>query len=267
MSWSLDEVFARRADELTAPSWWQRTREDLQHVAARQSSSAGSFFKRLWAAGVIGIVGLVAGGVMAAIGRIAGGSQPSADRNRQSRSGNCIHPHDHLQPTQRGEHDDIFRGVERRDPKGRSNRAGERCASGRRGKLHRPERGGARTRRASQARSIQSVLGRVPARRMSGSVRPAERPLRVSMSRFGLQWLDRSGPTGPGVDGVVQYPYRPRVKRTVVCRWLRAHQVTLHSAPRCACALLAALAVRRRQLLPDAQADSPSQPKLPFGWS
>ena len=76
--WSLDEVFARRAERahravLVAAD---RGGPAARHRAAELERRV--FLQKAWAAGVIGIVGLVAGGVMAAIGRIAGGSQPSA---------------------------------------------------------------------------------------------------------------------------------------------------------------------------------------------
>jgi hypothetical protein len=221
--WSLDAVFARRAE---------RAHRAVLAAAARGGPAARHraaeferrvFLQKASAAGVIGIAGLVAGGVMAAIGRLAGGSQPSVGSKPVGRSSATASPqHDHIQRTQRGEHDDVvFGGLERHDPEGHSNRASQRRASGGRGQFHRPERGRARTRRAGQARCIQSVLSRVPARWVSSSVRPAERSLRVPLSRIDLQRLDRRGPTGSGTDRVVQYPHRPRVKRRVICRRLR----------------------------------------------
>ena len=75
--WSLDSVFARRAE---------RAHRAVLEAAARGGPAARRraaelerrvFLQKAWTAGVIGIAGLVAGGVMAAIGRLAGGSQPS----------------------------------------------------------------------------------------------------------------------------------------------------------------------------------------------
>jgi thiosulfate dehydrogenase [quinone] large subunit len=90
--WSLDAVFARRAE---------RAHRAVLAAAARGGPAARHraaeferrvFLQKASAAGVIGIAGLVAGGVMAAIGRLAGGSQPSVGSKPVGRSSATASP-------------------------------------------------------------------------------------------------------------------------------------------------------------------------------
>ena len=86
-AWSLDAVFARRAERAhravlaaTAqggPAARRRAAELERRV----------FLQKAWAAGMIGIAGLVAGGVTAAIGRIVGSSHSSAGSGPVGRAG------------------------------------------------------------------------------------------------------------------------------------------------------------------------------------
>ena len=86
-AWSLDAVFARRAERAHRAVLVAATQGGPAARRRAAELERRVFLQKAWAAGVIGIAGLVAGGVTAAIGRIAGGSRPSAGSGPVGRGG------------------------------------------------------------------------------------------------------------------------------------------------------------------------------------
>jgi thiosulfate dehydrogenase [quinone] large subunit len=86
-AWSLDAVFARRAERAHQAVLVARTQGGAAARRRAAELERRVFLQKASAVGVIGLAGLVTGGIMAAIGRIAGGPEPSVGSRAIGRGG------------------------------------------------------------------------------------------------------------------------------------------------------------------------------------